>query len=174
MDVRAVGDVSDPDKLNGYLEMWKQTVTVQQHFNEIEWKIRGLALTALTFTLGAASFTASTTDSPRAIDLLGGRASSSAVMILIGLLIWLAFFFVDAGWYHKLLKASVEHGELLEKEIQAYLPGAGLTARISDRSPSRVWLTKWQLHSSGKLKMFYCTIATMLAVLASVLQLGGS
>ena len=46
--------LSDDDKVPFYLDMWKQTVTVQQHFNDIEWRIRGLALTVLTFALGAA------------------------------------------------------------------------------------------------------------------------
>jgi hypothetical protein len=38
-----------------YLEMWKQTVQVQMHFNDIEMKVRTAAITVLTFVLGGAS-----------------------------------------------------------------------------------------------------------------------
>ncbi|WP_344067846.1 hypothetical protein [Nostocoides vanveenii] len=41
-----------------YIEMWKQSVEVQMHFNDIEWRIRGLALTVATFALGAAGVAA--------------------------------------------------------------------------------------------------------------------
>ena len=166
--------VEEAEKLRGYLEMWKQTVAVQQHFNEIEWKIRGLALTTVTFTLGAASLTASSADKPPAIHIGTYDANSSAIILVIGLIIWLAFFFVDAGWYHKFLKASVKHGESLEDEIRNYLPEAGLAKRISEGSRTRLWPTKKVLHSSGKLKLFYLIIASMLAVLATILQFGAS
>ena len=50
--------MNDDEKVGHYIEIWKQTVTVQQHFNDIEWRIRGLALTAATFALGAAAIAA--------------------------------------------------------------------------------------------------------------------
>src|SRR5450631_686527 len=36
-----------------YIDMWKLSVEVQMHFNDIEWRIRGLALTVATFALGS-------------------------------------------------------------------------------------------------------------------------
>lgn len=50
--------MDDEDRVKHYIELWKQTVAVQQHFNDIEWRIRQLALTALTFALGAAAVAA--------------------------------------------------------------------------------------------------------------------
>lgn len=41
--------MDDDDRVRHYIELWKQTVAVQQHFNDLEWRIRQLALTALTF-----------------------------------------------------------------------------------------------------------------------------
>ena len=38
--------LSDDEKVKHYIELWKQTVTVQQHFNDLEWRIRGLTLDA--------------------------------------------------------------------------------------------------------------------------------
>ncbi len=54
---------SDPgltvnERVGHYVEMWKKTVDVQQHFNDIEWRIRGLALTTATFAVGAAGVAA--------------------------------------------------------------------------------------------------------------------
>lgn len=164
--------LTDADRLQGYLEMWKQTITVQQHFNEIGWKIRGLALTALTFTLGAASLTATTKDQPAPLIIRDVPVDRSALTLCIGSFIWLAFSFVDLSWYHRLLKGSVNHGRDLEQELRNYLPVAGLTIAISAASPSRPlpWSTK-EMHSTWKLRLFYIVIAALLAVVAVVLQL---
>lgn len=161
---------SDVDRLHSYVEMWKQAVAVQQHFNEICWKIRGLALTALTFTLGAASLTASAEDRPAALVVKGFSIDTSALTVCVGLLVWLAFFFVDASWYHRLLTGAVAHGVALEKELQHTLPAAGLTIAIGAASPSPLPLTQKKMHSKHKLWTFYGVIAVLLVVLAVVLQ----
>lgn len=163
--------LTDADRLQGYLEMWKQTVTVQQHFNEICWKIRGLALTALTFTLGAASLTATAKERPVALTVGELEVDSSALTVCVGLLVWLAFFFVDASWYHRLLKASVDHGAALEQEVRTYLPKSGLTAAISAGSPSRLLWSRRAMRSTHKLRAFYWVIAALLFVLAAILQI---
>lgn len=166
-----VPDVTtEADRLHNYVEMWKQTVAVQQHFNEIGWKIRGLALTALTFTLGAASLTAAAEDRPAARVVNDFNVDTSALTVCVGLLVWLAFFFVDASWYHRLLKGAVTHGIALERELQRTLPAAGLTIAIGAASPSPLPWTTRQMHSTHKLWLFYWVIAVLLAGLAVVLQ----
>lgn len=42
--------------VHGALEAWKKTVDVQQHFNDLEMRIRNIALSAMTAVLGAAAF----------------------------------------------------------------------------------------------------------------------
>ena len=42
--------LTEDQRVGHYIEMWKQATQVNQHFNEIEWRIRGLALTVATFT----------------------------------------------------------------------------------------------------------------------------
>ena len=64
--------LTDADLLHGYLEMWKKTVTVQQHFNDIEWRIRSVGLTAVAAVLGTASL--SSTNAGRLT--LGARLST--------------------------------------------------------------------------------------------------
>ena len=46
-------DLTEDRRLSHYVDMWKQSVETQQHFNTIEWQIRGLALTVATFALAS-------------------------------------------------------------------------------------------------------------------------
>ena len=146
-----------------YISLWKSSVEVQQHFNDIEWRIRGLALTVATFALGAAGVAA------REGTTIGPISLGSAVLIL-GLLLWYAFYFVDLFWYHPLLKAAVAEGTKFEEAIREYLPEAGMTAGITARSRQPIsrglsflagkkgWKTEdgqRVMHSDHKLRWFY-------------------
>lgn len=104
--------MNDEEQARLYVEMWKQTIEVQKHFNDIELRIRGLALTVLTFTLGGASLALrdGTTVRLGALEL-----QLSSLVLLIGAVIWLTFYFVDQIWYHRLLLGAVVHGETLER-----------------------------------------------------------
>jgi hypothetical protein len=154
-----------------YVDMWKQSVEVQMHFNDIEWRIRGLALTVATFALGAAGVAAK--DGTRVAGV-----SLGSLVIAIGLLLWYAFYFVDRVWYHPLLKASVAHGTEIEDEIKKSLPHAGMTATITARSEYRTsglvrrLSRKPIMHSDDKLVWFYKIGAVALALAALALQLG--
>ena len=138
-----------------YVEMWKQTVTVQQHFNDIEWRIRGLALTAATFSVGAAG-----------LSVNNDHPLTGAVIVGVGLVLWYAFYFVDLYWYHPLLKASVDQAHVVEDKIEAAgLPDAALSRAISAGSPidrpsvirffTRKANRDTKLHSNHKLIWFY-------------------
>ncbi|GIG36299.1 hypothetical protein [Cellulomonas pakistanensis] len=162
---------SQTDQVSLYVEMWKQSVEVQKHFNEIEWRIRGLALTVATFALGAAGWTARD-------GATVGPFSLGALVVVLGLLLWYAFYFVDRAWYHPLLKAAVKHGEALEQEIMRSLPVAGMTQAITAGSPyepSRVVAIlsgkrTGPMHSEDKLVWFYKVGAAALVVAAIALQ----
>lgn len=154
-----------------YIDMWKQSVEVQMHFNDIEWRIRGLALTVATFALGAAGVAAK--DGTRV-----GWFSLGALVIGIGLLLWYAFYFVDRAWYHPLLKASVAAGTQFEEEITKVLPAAGMTASITAGSvykpkrTVRILSRRKEMHSDDKLVWFYTIGAIALALAAIALQVG--
>lgn len=167
------------EEIGYYIEVWKQTVSVQQHFNDIEWRIRGLALTAATFAIGAA-----------AVATKDGPPFAGTVILLIGLLLWYAFYFVDRYWYHPLLVASVRQGEHLEDELAKTLratptappgvtptnmiPAISLTRGISAGSPvDRPFLVRvltlggdGKLQSASKLNWFYAFGAVALAATA--------
>jgi hypothetical protein len=151
--------MSDPaltgdQKVGHWIEMWKQTVQVQQHFNDIEWRIRGLALTAATFAIGAA-----------AVAAKDGSSWAAPIVLVIGLLLWYAFYFVDRFWYHPLLKAAVAQGHKIEDHIAEYMPGADLARTISAGSPvpkpgvikvlSLGRARDASMHSDHKLVWFY-------------------
>lgn len=156
-----------------YVELWRQTVEVQQHFNDLEWRIRGLALTAATFALGASAVAAKDGTEFYGISLGSG-------ILLAGVVLWIGFFFVDRYWYHPLLIGSVKHGEKLEVELQSYLPAAGLTKAITESSHIRPpkglgWLAQKNedgtLRSDEKLRIFYWIGGATLIIAALLLQL---
>ncbi|CPT42965.1 Uncharacterised protein [Mycobacteroides abscessus subsp. abscessus] len=159
-----------------YVELWKKTVEVQQHFNDLEWRIRGLALTAATFALGASAVAA------KDGTVIGGVSLGTGVLIL-GVVLWYAFYFVDRYWYHSLLIGSVKHGSILEAELRRWLPKAGLTDSISEGSPELPPLAlKWttahrkekRLRSTDKMVVFYSIGGFVLIVAAISLQVAAN
>lgn len=168
----------DEKHIAHYLDMWKQTITVQQHFNDIEWRIRGLALTALTFALGAAAVAAK---DRIVVNIFGSSWQLSSFVCVLGLFLWGAFYFVDRVWYHRLLIGSVRHGTELENALKEHLPLAGLTKRISENSvtePVRIFGGHLKLipalHSTTKLFLFYLIGAAVLFLTAVALQVGSA
>ena len=168
--------MNEEERLKGYIELWKQTIAVQQHFNDIEWRIRQLALTALTFALGAAAVAAKDRVT---VSIFGIGLQLSSTLLVFGLILWLSFYFVDQVWYHRLLIGAVRHGEALENSIREFLPEAGLTGSISKASPYTLKIGRghlsrsWLIHSTVKLRIFYITGAVSLIVAAIALQISG-
>lgn len=158
-------------QIGHYIDLYKQSVEVHMHFNDIEWRIRGLALTVATFALGAAGVAAK--DGTRI-----GWVSLGFLVLLIGLLLWYAFYFVDRVWYHPMLKAAVAQGTEIENEIKKSLPQAKMTAIITARSEYQTqglvrWLSrKPVMHSDDKLVWFYKVGAAALTTAAVALQIG--
>lgn len=145
-----------------YLEMWKQTVQVQMHFNDIEMKVRTVAITVLTFVLGGASL--ALREGTR-VELTWVKPPLASLMLFLGLILWGAFYFVDQWWYHRLLIGSVVHGKALEAELRNTLPKAGLTKQISESSPKEyriLWGRKREMHSPDKMKVFYGIVAFLM------------
>ncbi|WP_308491283.1 hypothetical protein [Microbacterium terrisoli] len=173
-------------RLQAHLTLWEKAVDVQQHFNDIGWRIRALALTVLTFTFGATGFAYANTDT-FAFD--GRHVSPAFAVPLLGLAIWIAFWFADAGWYHKLLVGAVKEGIAQEKLLKAFGVEAGLGKKIGDESPISPHWPRWpwrkragavrrpitwraaevKLHSKHKLNLFYGGICALLITATWVL-----
>lgn len=178
------------DKAGFLLDAWKQSVDVQQHFNDICWRIRGLALTALTFSLGGAALAAR--DSVKL-----GSLQLSMLIALGGLVLWSGFAYLDTRYYHRLLKGSTEQTTALEKALANLgLPELGLASAITKSSataPLRVDLYRSnkarirrlfrrsvqtpgpfrEVRSSTKLRNFYGVVMALLILSAALLQSAG-
>jgi phosphoglycolate phosphatase-like HAD superfamily hydrolase len=163
-------DFFAPFDTSAHLELWKKSVDVQMHFNDIGWRIRALALTALTFVLGATGLVYANT---AAIETGFWRFSLAAVVPLLGLFVWWAFWFMDAKWFHRLLVGSVKDGARLERLLMQKLVSADLGGSISRASPSSAWPFAKVRRSSQRLDLFYRVIGIALASISlSILILG--
>ena len=113
-----------PD-VTALMAAWDRTIEVQQHFNDICWRIRSLALTALTFILGGTFY--AYLNAP--LISLGwfGKHTAAVFIPLLGLLLWIPFERMDTKWYHVLLRGAVNEGRWLESMLR----DAGIDVRLS-------------------------------------------
>jgi hypothetical protein len=151
------------------VEAWKTTIGVQQHFNDIEMKIRALAITLLTAVLGVAAL--AIRDGTK-LHVGGADVNLSAAILIIGFLSWLLLYFVDELWYHRLLMGSVRQGRALEELLEEQgVKGFALTKAVGDASPftMNLYFRKLEVHSTAKIRVFYFAIAILLAVAAGFL-----
>lgn len=158
----------DKEDYANVIELWKKTVDVQQHFNDIELKIRQFALTitAAIFGLSAVSLR-----DPMMMTIGDATFPVAIILLTAGLLIWGAFYFMDRHWYHMLLLGAVTHGRNIEKRMVRYFPEIELTEVIGKASPISLPFCDFKLHSSGKMNLFYGFGALGLIVLIVALAL---
>lgn len=135
------------ERVDVAMDAWKKAVDVQMHFNDIELRIRNLAITVVGAVFSVAGLILKddrTSNLPGAVVLLGG-------------ILCLAFFFMDGGWYHRLLHGAVEHGRSLENYIvtNSEVP-VGLANTIKQHSPLDTWFGK--MRSDHKIISFYTAL----------------
>ncbi len=128
------------------VEAWKKTVEVQQHFNDIEIRIRSFAISFLGVVLGAAA-------------VAHQQAASSllaAALAFVGLIGWVGFYMMDGLWYHRLLYGAVKHGQAVEEVLEHAVASKAfhLTHAISEYSPYLLF-GRINLRTTAKLKLFY-------------------
>jgi hypothetical protein len=142
------------------LEMWKTAVTVQQHFNDLEIQIRNFAVTLLVTVIGAAAFALK---EHYVIKLAGTDSPLAAGILFVGIIGWLAFYFMDRFWYHRLLIAAVSHAVDIETRFADTSPELGLTNAIGKGSAWKIW--GFSIRSSERIDLFYALGLTVLIVL---------
>jgi FMN phosphatase YigB (HAD superfamily) len=76
--------------LDQALDAWRKTVDVQQHFNDLELRIRSLAITLLLATLGAAGVVMK-----EGMRLSFGGLSAALPCVLLGAAAWLLFHLAE-------------------------------------------------------------------------------
>ncbi len=156
------------NRLSLLVEIWKKTIDVQQHFNDIEMRIRNIAVTTVVAVTGAAAL--ASTKETVALSV-GSHELPLAVLLLVGGIIGsIAFWFMDRYWYHKLLYGAVKQGAMLEEKLRdnRIIREKGLTETIGRYSPMTIFGR--ELHTTGKINIFYglLIIFLLLAVLFSL------
>jgi phosphoglycolate phosphatase len=164
-----------PDKhvnINNTIEVWKKVVDVQQHFNDLELRIRNYALTL--FTAIVAGIGLLEKEKIR-LSLIGSDIPASTLLGFAGILTLVAFWYMDRYWYHKLLLGAVKQGQYIETINAGVLPELGLTTSIGKSSPQIISYRKKTLltiHSSDKYWIFYGLLFTPLIILTFALFFG--
>lgn len=153
---------AQPDLLVHQVDVWKKIVDVQQHFNDMEMRIRSYAITLLVAVLGAAALGI---EEGISVPVFGLHPPLGALVLAAGLLGWLSFYLMDRLWYHRLLQGAVMQGVEIENRIRPVLPEIALSDAIKVASPFK-WFGKWgSVGSNQKMDIFYGTVAAILAAL---------
>ena len=141
-------------KLGLQVEIWKKVVDVQQHFNDIEMRIRNVAITIFGTILGAVGFSIK---EHLQVTLFGASFSLGIFLLFVGLLTWGGFYLMDRFWYHRLLYGAVKQGIRAEESLKYVLPEIQLAKSIGDESPLHLSIgdKKLTLHSTHKMDIFY-------------------
>jgi hypothetical protein len=158
----AGGEALSSDSQNGervkmLVEIWKKIIDVQQHFNEIEIKIRDFAVTLALAVLGAAGFAAK-----EHVEVIWPVALGGVVGMF-------ALWFMDRHWYHRLLYGSVIQGMKIEDELARLgYPEAALTKAIGTESAFHLlWSQGPKIRARQKLDFFYGLLVIGLLVLCA-------
>ena len=157
------------------------------HFNDIGMRVRGLFVTILVALFASIGFLL---DKQLSLQIWRVNIQFATIVPLFGMFGTMLFYLIDRYWFHRLLKGSVNHAIAIEKKYRAQLPELSLSDEIGKESfftPKGIlWLVakvlvrhdrfreRGQLHSDGKLEIFYKSMMVVLAVTSVLLAvLGG-
>lgn len=146
------------------IEIWKTCQDVQMHFNGIELQIRNYAVTLLVAVIGAAAYALK---EHLEVTLAGQNFSMAVAILPAGVLGWLAFYFMDRHWYHRLLLGAVRHTLRVENNH----PELDLSGAIGKESP--IPHGKISVHSTEKIVVFYAAGLTFFIILIGVVLAAG-
>lgn len=151
-----------PPLAAGQIEIWKKIVDVQQHFNDLELRIRNFALVVTGAFLGLGGYAIK--DGGR-INAFGCDVSVAGLVVFLAILPLLAFYFMGRFWYHRLLDGSVQAGIEAEEALKALGYKVDLGSQIKAKSPFTLCFTRWSIHSKAKMDIFYVILVlTLLGV----------
>jgi hypothetical protein len=156
------------------VEGWKKTVDVQQHFNDLELRVRNYAITFAAAVLGLVGWALKE----------GADSFLPAGLLAIGTLGWVAFYLMDRHWYHRFLDGAVAHGQSIEEwlcmatgtKVFSLATGIKQASGIPlAKQPKGLWpwlvglfVTERKLRSHHRINLFYWGFALAFAVLTVV------
>ncbi len=151
------------------IEIWKKIIDVQQHFNDLELRIRNFALIVTGAFLGLGGYAIK---DGGVASVYGQQIPNSALIVAASLLPLLAFYLMDRLWYHRLLNGAVVAGTEAEARLNELGLKVDLGLQISAASPFTLPLIKTKVHSRHKMDGFYGLLALAIVVLAITLAYG--
>lgn len=149
------------------IEVWKKIVDVQQHFNDLELRIRNFALIVTGAFIGLGGYAIK---DGGFITVLGVTMSIAGLVVFCAILPWFAFYLMDRLWYHRLLDGAVKAATSVETILNEAGIKIPLGAEISKASPVKVM--GFTLHSRHKMDLFYGIIGVAIILLSMALAFG--
>ncbi len=153
----------------GQIEIWKKIVDVQQHFNDLELRIRNFALIVTGAFLGLGGYAIKDAG---VVKLFGLEVSIAGLVVVSAIFPLAAFYFMDRLWYHRLLDGSVYAGIEAETALKDLGYNVDLGSKIKEHSSFKLWLTKKMIRSATKMDLFYAILAGSLLLVAGFLGFG--
>jgi sterol desaturase/sphingolipid hydroxylase (fatty acid hydroxylase superfamily) len=105
----------DDERRKQIIDIWKTVVGVQQHFNDISMRIRGMFVTILLALFASIGFLL---DKKLNLRIYTFNFQFATLMPVFGILGTYLFYFIDRYWYHRLLVGSVKHAINIEKKYR--------------------------------------------------------
>jgi len=156
------------EEMQNAIEVWKKTVDVHQHFNDLGMRIRNFAITIVGILIASIGFTY---QQGLEINLFGQKFSSGIGLVVAAAIAWAAFFVMDRFWFHIFLRGAVRHAAKIETRLKDKVPDIGLGGTISDVS-GNIRVMGVKMNSERRLTTFYVFGFAMLAVVFACLFLG--
>jgi len=114
-------------KIENLIEIWKEAVETQMHFNDLLIKMRTTVISIILAVFGGSAI--ALRDMNWYADIFGQQVRLSALIIALGLIFLFVQFLVDSLYYFKLLLGSVEYTRCFGKKYN--IPElSGLTESI--------------------------------------------
>jgi uncharacterized membrane protein len=148
------------------VEIWKQTVAVQMHFNDLEMRIRNYAITVMGALLAA---TAIAIEQELFFSFFGWTVSGAALLLSAAAVSTVNFYIMDALWYQRLLAGASKEALRQEAELRSQGLSLELTSSLKRESPIPL---RWKgigwrnrtLRSKHKLAIFYGLLLTIVLI----------
>lgn len=149
------------------VEIWKKVVDVQQHFNDLELRVRNFAIVVTGAFIGLGGYAIK--DGGMA-SICGITVSVSGLVVFCSLFPLAAFYLMDRLWYHRMLEGAVNAAT----PVEARLRELGMTVELGTkiRAASPFELRGHKVHSKHKMDGFYLLTALGILALSSVLAFG--
>lgn len=151
----------DEQEQKNAIEIWKKCIDVQQHFNDLEMRIRNFAISVVGALIAAVSFTY---QQGLTTEIFGHKVATGLGLVVAAIFAWAGFFLMDRYWYHILLKGSVKHAAKIEEKYKESIPELGLGLTISSASQD-VRMLGVKMNSDRRLEAFYLLGVAILTLL---------